>query len=303
MRSLGFKKKWPAGVGLLIILSVFLWFRLSIKEVPLSILIHYINIPEGMTIVAPSTKVFEVVVRGSKSRIKKISKTGPLQYELDLSNAVVGTNALPVQLENLVLPSGISVLRSNLSLLTVRMDRQVQKALPIQVVLAGKPGPGFVIADSVVEPSQVLLTGPETLLGPMVDVKTKPIEISGEKDSFRKNARLDLSEDIHPALPENGFVAHVFIEEKIIIKSFEQVVIKGKNTAYGYAVTPPALDLKVRGPQSLVDKLSDGKGLEVFIDLEDIMPGVYVRFATIRMPVGAIPVSVKPEIFTVTVSR
>ena len=297
------KKRWLAILGLLIMSSAVLWPRLNIKEVPLSIRIQYANIPDGLTIIAPPTRVIEVVVRGAKSKIKKILKTDTINYELDLSDAELGMNAFPVQLEDIVLPKGVSVLRSNLSLIIVKVDNLIQKELPVRVVLSGKPGPGYIIADSVVEPSKVTLAGPETILGPLTETKTKPIEITGAKDSLKKSAMLDLPEDVHAQQPENTIITHIYIEEKIIIKSFQQVKIVGKDTAYHYHVTPSTLDLSVKGPQKLVEKLSPETGLAVFIDLKGINPGVYVRYATIKVPVGVTLVSVKPEIYTVAISE
>ena len=303
MRLIRLKNKWLAIVGLLIVSSAILWPRLNIKEISLSIRIQYANLPEGLVVIAPPTRAIEVVVRGPKSKIKEILKNSTLIYELDLSGAEIGMNAFPVQLEEIVLPSGVRVLHTNLSLIIVKVDKLIQKELPVRVVLSGKPGPGYMIADSVVEPSQVKLTGPQTILGPLTEAKTKPIEINGVKDSINKKGMLDLPEDVHAVLPENTINAHIYIEEKIIIKSFNQIKINGRDTAYRYEVTPATLDLSVRGPQNLVDKLSPENGLDVFIDLKDIKPGVYVRYAVIKVPVGITLVSVKPEIYTVAVSK
>lgn len=49
----------------------------------------------------------------------------------------------------------------------------------------------------------------------------------------------------------------------------------------------------------MIEKLSTTEDVEVFLDLKDLKPGVYVRHATIRLPVNITLVDVEPEIFTV----
>ena len=49
------------------------------------------------------------------------------------------------------------------------------------------------------------------------------------------------------------------------------------------------------------DKLDNEKGIHVYVDLKSLKPGVYIRRATITLPVKTTLIGVKPEIFTVKI--
>ena len=296
-------KTWLIFLALLAVLVTLIWPRINIKEMSVSIPIRYTDVPDHLTLLHPPAKVIEVVVRGPKSKIKKMSQSADIFYPLDLSETRFGMNAFPVKTDHIPLPKGVFVLRSNLSLIVVKMDRQVQKQIPIRVVLSGKPGPGFVIADSTIEPPTAALCGPESLIAPIKEIKTKPIDIGGIKESFEKAVHPDLFEETALCPPDQVFLSKIFIEEKIIIKTLAQIPVTGKNTPYPYAVTPDAIELEIKGPQNIIDGISKGSGVTVFVDLADAKPGIYVRYATIELPVGVILIRVAPEIFTITVSK
>ena len=92
-----------------------------------------------------------------------------------------------------------------------------------------------------------------------------------------------------------------FIEEQIVEREFKSITVEGKDSTYTFSITPPAIDIRVKGPVNILEKLYQEKELEVYIDLKGLKPGVYVRRASIILPVKTILVGVKPEIFTVKI--
>ena len=51
----------------------------------------------------------------------------------------------------------------------------------------------------------------------------------------------------------------------------------------------------------MIDKLHGGKGLQVYVDLKGLKPGVYKKRATITLPVKTTLIDAEPEIFKVKI--
>jgi YbbR domain-containing protein len=274
----------------------------AVEETDLFIPVEPGEISEGLTITGPLLKGLEVRVRGSKSAIERLSDLKP-RYLLDLSGVVVGVNTIPVDPDRISLPGAISIIKINPSFLTVKIDNEIQKEVPVVISFSGKPAPGFFVADAVAKPSSVILRGPEYVLGPIDKGLTKSILVKGLSESFKKEIALDLAEDLDIVSPSKIIIAEIFIEEKVVTRKFDGIIVEGKGTPYIYSITPPVINIKAKGPVNDIDKLQAENGIQVYVDLKGLSPGVYVRRAVISLPVNTTLVSVEPEIFTVTLDH
>jgi len=279
-----------------------LWPDSSEQETDIFIPFDYSQVPEGLTIATPPLNGIEVRIRGSESAIKAFSDQKP-RYVLDLSGVDIGVKSIAINQSQISLSKSISIIKVNPAFLTVTVEKEIKKELPVKVILSGTPATGYLVANAVAKPLSVILRGPENVIDPIEVALTKPIDIKGLSESFKKEIALDLAENIEIISPSNIFIAEIFIEEKIITKTFHDILVEGKDTSYVYSISPTAIDIEVKGPINIIDKLNDEKGINVYVDLKGVKPGVYIRRATITLPVKTTLVGVKPEIFTVKVTH
>ncbi len=279
-----------------------LWSGLSFQETDIFIMVDFGKIPSGLTITGTPLKGIEARVRGPRSAIKALSDL-KLQYVLDLSGIDVGIKSVPIKSNRIPLPHGISIIKINPDFLTVKVENEIRKKLPVIVAFSGKPATGFTVSSAFAKPLSVTLRGPENALNPMEEVLTKPIDIKGLSESFKKEIALDLSENIKSVAHSGIVLAEIFIKEKIGTKKITDIFVQGKDTEYVYSIKPTAIEIEVKGPVNIVEKLIKDKGVEVYVDLKGLKPGIYIRRATITLPVKTTLISVKPEIFTVTIQR
>jgi len=303
MFSLSEKHKWVAisVIQTLVVLATGLW-PVFFKETHLPLTVRYTHVSEEFIVVPPSTKTVDVLVRGLKFRINEAKKR-ELGYILDLSSSRIGVNTFLFNFEDIPLPKGLSVVRSNLSTLVVKLDHKIRKKLPVQVVVSGKPETGYDLVGTGTEPRWVWVEGSKTLLEPLTLLKTKPLDIGNADETIRKEAVLDLPEGLLPLPSGVRISAKVLIEEKIITKAFKSVPVQGKNSAYDFSIAPSGAELIIKGPFKVLDTLTPETDFEVLIDLSGSSPGEYKRYATIRLPVEMVLVSAKPEWFTVKIHQ
>ncbi len=274
----------------------------SLQETVILIPVDLSQIPAGLTITGLSLKGIEVHVRGPKSKIRILSSL-KIRYLVDLSGITVGINSIPIKKDHVIFPKGISIVRINPTFLTVRIENKIKKELPVKISFSGRPAKGFIVAATVAKPLSVILQGPKNILGPMDKVMTKPIEIKGLAESFKREIALDLVEDLEIISPSKTIFAEISIQEKIVNKKFLDIQVEGKNSPYIFSITPPAINIEVKGPVNIIEKLHTGKWIKVYVDLKGLKPGAYVKRATITLPVKTTLIGVTPEIFTVKISN
>lgn len=273
----------------------------SLQETVIFIPVDSGQIPPGLTITGPPLKGIEVYVYGPKSAVRTLSDL-KIRYMLDLSGVHVGINSIPINKERIILPEGLSIVKINPMFLTVTIENKIKKKLPVKIIFSGKPATGFTVAGAVAKPLSVILQGPESIIEPMDQVLTKPIEIKGLSESFKKEVALELVEDLEIISPSKIISAEISIEEKIVTQKFLNLQVEGKNTPFSYRITPPAITIEVKGPVHIIEKLHSEKWITVYVDLQGLPPGTYVKRATITLPVKTALIGVTPEMFTVNIS-
>lgn len=258
------------------------------------------QIPTGLTLTGPPLKGIEVRVRAPKSTISTLADV-KIRYVLDLSGVDVGVTSIPINRDHIPLPKGVSIDRITPAFLTVKVEKEVTKELPVKIAYIGKPATGFSAAGAVAKPFSVMLKGPENILVPLLEILTKPIDIGGLSEPFKKEIALNLPENIEIVSPSGIVLAEIFIEETIVTRAFNDIVVEGKDSPYIYSITPAAINIEVKGPVNILETLQAKNGIKVYVDLKGLKPGVYVRRAAITLPVKTTLVGVKPELFTVKI--
>jgi YbbR domain-containing protein len=283
------------GIGIFL-----LWPYVSVQEVDMFIPVDTEQIPEGLIITNGPFTGIEVHVRGPKSILRTLSDL-KIQYTIDLSGVKIGVNILPIHQALIPLPDGISILKINPDSITVKVENEIRKKLAVNITLTGKPAKGFMVVEAKASPMSVILRGSEDMLSNMNKVSTKPINIKGLSNSFKKKVALDLLENLKLIDSSKIILAEVVIKEQLTTQTFDNIPVQGDGGLYVYRITPPAITIKVKGPVNMIEKLYGGNGIQVYVDLKGLAPGVYHKRATITLPVKTTLIDAKPESFKVKI--
>jgi len=273
----------------------------DIQETEIRVPVEPYNIPQGLVLVGPSFKEIELRVSGSLSALEDLSRNVP-RYNLDLSGVAVGVESIPINPDMIKMPEAVKIIRINPAYLTVNIDRWKQKQVPVKVAVSGDPAGSHFISAILAEPSMVALGGPEAVVSSIDQVLTKPIDVTGRSESFKKEIALELAAGVQVCSSSGIILAEIAIAEKDIIRRFTDILVQGQNTLFKFSISPPSITIEIKGPQNIVENIQPQKDIRVLVELKNLNPGVYVRRAMITLPVKTTLVSVEPELFTVKVT-
>ena len=191
----------------------------------------------------------------------------------------------------------------NPTTVTLRLEKEAILELPVNAVTSGKAATGYVVGEIHVIPQKLSIRGPFGTVSLMDKINTKPIDITGMMESFKKEVVPDLAEDIEIVSVNKVITVDVSMIENMVERRFEQIRVEGKGAEWPYEVMPRTVDIEVRGSENHIEKLSPADDIKAIVDLTGLKPGIYVRRANIALPLDMVLVTAEPEIFTVTLTK
>ncbi len=284
------------------------------KESNLLLPVHFLSMPSGLVKISPFTKNIEISIKGPARLIKKISNED-LAYNVDLYTDLAsdpagnsgtvepGLYSIPVVESRIPIMPGILITKVSPDFIIIKLDKMISKHFPIKVPYKGKPASGYVALPATSQPEEIVLKGAASMINNIKYVQTKPVDIAGFKEDFKKEVPVDLNNTSEiTAEPEIIFVT-VPIKEKTITMAFKDLPVRIKNNTVKAVITPSKMNILVKGYANILQEKNIKNKFMIYIDLKGLKQGVYVRRAIINLPVGLILTDAKPEIFTVKIGN
>jgi YbbR domain-containing protein len=152
-------------------------------EVGYTVPLEIKNVPKGLIIANQIPGHVDVRLTGSRTLLANIQGSD-LEVSVDLHDAKPGITTFRSLDERLNLPRSIVVSRMSPSYVDVKLERLVEKEVPLQVVFDGSPAPGFSIVEVMAAPDVVAVEGAESEMKRITEVETEAVDVDGLKASF-----------------------------------------------------------------------------------------------------------------------
>jgi YbbR domain-containing protein len=136
-----------------------------------------VNMPRDLILTSTVPDTVAVQLRGPLSRA--LDPRVPLEVLLDLGDARPGINSYPINVGDIPLPSDVEVVGVEPSAITLELERQQTRNLPLRPTVQGSPAPGYVRGEVRVTPDMITVQGPESRLADLEYVETSTISIEG----------------------------------------------------------------------------------------------------------------------------
>ena len=178
------------------VLAVIAWYFVSGREMvesEIEVRLQRAGMNQNLVIRAPGLPSSVMVrVRGPKGLLQTLDVRS-LYYSLDLSGLDPGPNVLPIADDEMPFPYTFEVMEIIPPLISVDVDRLLERDLPVQAVWNGTIADDYWLASAVTDPAFVRVRGPESVVSTLEAVKTNPLLLS--------NATEDLEQEVTLAPP------------------------------------------------------------------------------------------------------
>jgi YbbR domain-containing protein len=255
-------------------IAIVLWLLVTGQNQPvtahLNVQLNFIR-PQSLEISNDPPRTVDVMLTGSRNKLDDLTSLD-LVATVDITDQRAGERVLRLaDKAQISLPQGIKVDGYQPSAIPIRLEEIVERQVPVEPKLEGKPADGFEIYGVSPNKGSVMVRGPASRVNALQKVFTEGIWIAGHKESFiASNVAIDVP-DTKVDLKEPVVNVTVAIGERRIEKTFTGVSV---STADGRKVQPATTTVTVLGGASLVNSL---KPQEVKIVLDnDLKPQLEV---------------------------
>lgn len=255
-------------------LAFVVWFFVNSEDplpqnfqfVPLSI----VEPAPELAIASEIPETVSVWVEGSQRDLGRVNP-GLLSPQIDLSEARLGDNVFRLDPGSLNPPSGVIVTSIDPEQVTITLEERINKQVPVSVVTAGEPAPGFQVVGRTTDPDSVTISGPRSHIASQERVETATADLRGRRASFSQLITLN-TDDPFVELPQSGTVElRIEIAETATSEQFDDVRVEVINSRYQVAVNPQVLGVVLNGPPSVLEQI-DVEQLTLIIDAAELQP-------------------------------
>ena len=183
-------RNWLAKI-VSVLLACTLWIYVGIGQTktanfPGRVPLQIRNVPQGMVAITDIERVTIKIVADSETW-KKLSADSFTAY-LDLTGLTVGTHEIKIIVSTNM--SNIQIVEVSPATVLVRLEPQVEKQIPVNVLIDGKAGEGLVPGQWTVEPAVVKVSGAKSIVENLLEATAK-IQLAGETADFKKVTKLE----------------------------------------------------------------------------------------------------------------
>jgi hypothetical protein len=301
-------ENWPAkmlSIALAIILFVF--HRISTLEerfftVPLNIEVQSNLIPSSSF-----PRVIRVTLRGDANSIYSISESDIEAFVDLLKHDSPGDYRAAVQVRKKGTAIGVDPLEVSVDPMdiSISLDYKISKFVPLTASLRGSVESGYVLSSHSLNPTQVIIDGPFSLMGSISELSTDFIDLDGRTGDFTVVVNI-LNRDPLIVIRGNGVTEfHGIINRIIPVRNIIDIPIRINNLRPEFA---GELDTKAgrvhleSGSQTELDRYNPPINF-LSVDCSFIdAPGIYtLPVISVAMPQG-ITMTVEPREVTILVS-
>ncbi|MBL7031778.1 MAG: YbbR-like domain-containing protein [Nitrospira sp.] len=176
-----------------LILATALWTFVILSgrtEITMDVPVVYTGLKPQLDMMDSPKKV-NVSIEGQKSLLKNIRRH-EIRAVIDLSETKSGRSFFTLTKENFELPKTLLLTNIDPETISVMIESEMRKNIPVKPVIVGRPEKGFTIFEIRVVPENIVVEGPESLVRKIYSARTEPIDINGLNTDLQYKANLDL---------------------------------------------------------------------------------------------------------------
>lgn len=254
--------------------------------------------PEGQRLLDRIT----VLVRGPRSLVRSLDAT-KLGYPVDVSGLRAGENVITFDPAKLQMAGGLRVTRIEPPRMTIVAEEVSTRTLPVHVRWKGELAADWLLKEIRVQPEQVRVTGPKSLVSKLERLETVELAVEGATPrAVATSAGLSLTEEVVTD-PAQVQVAMIFGPKTT--KTVLNMPVTPRTDGTEIAKLRPAkVKLTLNAPVNLAAaKGALERGVKVYVDVpQDLPAGEHMLAPELELPQDTTLVSVEPQEIWVVVS-
>ncbi len=285
--------------------AIFLWYFVAGEDrvdMNVKIPVEIVNLPRDLVISNQFKDTLDVAVSGPRSIIRDISRQN-ISRSIDLSHATPGNIVIDNQNDSISFPRGITVLRVQPSHIILLLDKLIQKNIPIKYTVNGVPAKDYELEGVDLQPAHLTISGPQTIIGQVNNIQTKPIDLTGLSNAVTRQIFLTIPPKIADLVGEPSVTAHIRIKKIIVEREIGKIaiIVNGADNKNNFVLETKIVKIRIRLPLTMVHKYKNMNKLFRAEINSNGTPGHYELAVKVTSPPGIFIEEVIPATVGLTI--
>lgn len=271
----------------------------------LRVVVDITNLPLRTMIISPAKArdglISTFKIRGPAPLVEE-ALSAPRRLSIVLPPNVGESFVTVLNAQELRLPSGIEVLEIDPPRIELRLEKIVEKDIPVRVVQIGEPPIGMLLDEIRVQPEIVHVRGASSLVSGLETADTERIDLATVSASQVVDLPLMDLGDTVDYQPESVHV-EIRVSQKLGERTMENIRVRLRD-ANGYAATiePSRVKVVLSGAPEILQTLQE-KDIDLMANGSSLTKGSHEVSLTANLPPGARLLRTIPETVTVNLIR
>ncbi len=260
-------------------LAAILWIyvdNLKAKEMFFSIPLEVKNVPAHHMVANDLPASVKVVLKGKESSLALVNED-ILKAYVDYEQRARSRSRDIVRVDKNTLPRGVTAKEINPAAVEVEIEIVKRKHVKVVPVIYADAPFGYQLEDVEVEPKEIEIEGPVSLVDGVASVYTEDIDVSGLTETTIKDVKITLHDDKILLMSEDSVTIKAIVKEVYVVKRVEDVPIVMMNLRENLRALLPssAVSALVKVPKRLEKSLTRDM-IVATVECKDIeSPGVF----------------------------
>ena len=260
---------------------------------------------EGRAVSDKSTDTVNIRFRGSQDDIRFIS-SDQVEVRIDVSkHADRLRQTVKFSPRYVKAPSRAHAVQFDPPEVTVTVDREVERVLPVKAVLEGELPQGVQMEQAICTPASVKVRGAERLLSELEQVRTAPVSLDGRYNSFKTHAVVASSGQPWTVSPDRVTV-DVSLVERVATRRIENSYVRpllASDDTRVVKIRPEKVAVTLRGSPQRIEELN-ARDVYTYIDCTELTEAAdYEVSVRADVPAGLQIEKIEPAAVKVTVKK
>jgi len=275
-------------------------FEVVVADIPL-----LVTAGDGHAVLEQSSDVVSIRFRGSREDISYISRD-QISVEVDISERADRLRqSIKLVPRYVKMPSRAHAVGFYPSEVTVTIDREVERLLPVKAAFEGTLPEGIQLEKAVCEPASVRIRGAEQRLLDLEQVRTVPISLDGRYNTF--NTHVAVAANGQPWTADPGRVSvELELVERVASRRIEKNQVRpllASDDTRVVKIRPEKVDIVLRGSPQRIENL-EIRDVYAYVDCTEMTePAEYEVPVRVDVPTGVQVEKIEPPIVQVVVKK
>lgn len=248
-----------------LVLAVLLWFVIAgekTSEMGLSVPVELQNFPKDLELTGDPVDTVEVRLRASPGIIQRLTP-GDVSAHIDLVDAREGERIVHLTPDSVRVPFGVTVVKISPSIITLNLERTLQKTVPVRPRLLGRPAPGYEVGEMTTEPAEVRISGPKSRVQEVESAYTEPVSVEGAEADVVDHVNIGLEDPLLRIQGNPRVRVTARVREVEHTRTFPGLPVEVRRGSF--AARPPRVSVVLAGPASVLDQ-ADSTAIHAYVD-------------------------------------